>query len=61
MFYSQQSSYLSKQEKLEGAYKGVWGVGAFKWGHKGGGIKGELWVGGLSVGGIKGGVHKGGV
>ena len=32
MFYSQQSSYLSKQEKLEGAYKGVWGVGAYKWG-----------------------------
>ena len=39
MSNSQQSSYLSKHEKLEGAYKGVWGVGAFKWGHKGGAYK----------------------
>ena len=30
MSNSQQSSYLSKQEKSEGAYKGG-GVGAFKW------------------------------
>ena len=41
MSNSQQSSYLSKQEKLEGVYKGVWGVGAFKWGHKGGAYKWE--------------------
>ena len=37
MSNSQQSSYLSKQEKLERAYEGG-GVGAFKWGHKAGGL-----------------------
>ena len=32
MSNSQQSSYLSKQEKLERAYEEGGGVGAFKWG-----------------------------
>ena len=50
MSNSQQSSYLSKQEKLEGAYKGVWG-----WGLLSGDIKG----GGLISGGHKRGVMSG--
>lgn len=65
MSNSQQSSYLSKQEKLEGTYKGVWGVGAFKWGHKrgliSGGHKRGVMSGGLISGRHKRGVHKGGV
>ena len=63
MSNSQQSSYLSKQEKSEGAYKGGWGL--LSGGHKGalisGGHKKGAMSGGLISGRHKRGVHKGGV
>lgn len=63
MSNSQQSSYLSKQEKSEGAYKGGWGL--LSGGHKGalisGGHKRGVMSGGLISGRHKRGVHKGGV
>lgn len=40
MSNSQQSSYLSKQEKSEGAYKGGWGL--LSGGHKGALISGVI-------------------
>lgn len=63
MSNSQQSSYLSKQEKSEGAYKGGWGL--LSGGHKGalisvGHEKGAM-SGGLISGRHKRGAHKGGV
>ena len=63
MSNSQQSSYLSKQEKSEGASKGGWGL--LSGGHKGalisGGHKKGAMSGGLISGRHKRGVHKGGV
>lgn len=63
MSNSQQSSYLSKQEKSEGAYKGGWGL--LSGGHKGalisGGHKKGAMSGGLISGRHKRGAHKGGV
>lgn len=63
MSNSQQSSYLSKQEKSEGAYKGGWGL--LSGGHKGALISGGHKKGAMSGGLISGrhirGAHKGGV
>ena len=63
MSNSQQSSYLSKQEKSEEAYKGEWGL--LSGGHKGalisGGHKKGAMSGGLISGRHKRGAHKGGV
>lgn len=63
MSNSQQSSYLSKQEKSEGAYKGGWGL--LSGGHKGAlisvGHKKGAMSGGLISGRHKRGAHKGGV
>lgn len=63
MSNSQQSSYLSKQEKSEGAYKGGWGL--LSGGHKGalisGGHKKGAMSGGLISGRHKSGAHMGGV
>lgn len=64
MSNSQQSSYLSKQEKSEGAYKGG-GWGLLSGGHKGAlisvGHKKGAMSGGLISGRHKRGAHKGGV
>lgn len=63
MSNSQQSSYLSKQKKSEGAYKGGWGL--LSGGHKGAlisvGHKKGAMSGGLISGRHKRGAHKGGV